>query len=168
MSKNSDHPEQSTQNFQEQRYPTTSNKLRFSQYREIHYNRRRIVDARLWGQMSDHQQESAIKIDRAYQNLSRGLGFRTSSPHLERTGGGGHSQPNDLNDHQAHEVNVYFKWVNLCQKEKLSHAASIDVLVFGKTCSKTDTDRRVRKGWAKKNLLDCLSLYCKLKGWPMG
>lgn len=155
---------QTPHDFQEQHSRTEQFKLRFSQSKEVSYAHRRILDARLWDQMSAHQQEAALKIDRAYHLLSKGLGYRTSAPHLERISS---SSKNDINDFQASEISLYVEWANTCTREKLSHAATIDILVFGKTCAKTDKDRKVRKGWAKTNLFDCLNEYCRMKGWPV-
>lgn len=162
-SKKKKSPPQTPYDFQESHSKTESYKLRFSQSKEISYAQRRIVDARLWDQMSAHQQEAALKIDRAYHLLSKGLGYRTSAPHLERINA---SRGSDMNDFQASEITLYVEWANACTKEKLSHAAAIDILVFGKSCAKTDKDRKIRKGWAKTNLFHCLDEYCRLKGWP--
>ncbi len=126
--------------------------------------RQRILDARLWNKLSANQQDAAIRIERACHLLNKGLGFRISSPHRERISG---NRPQNIDDYQNHLTNIYLKWAQECQKEQLSHAACIDILVFGKSCSAVDTARRIRKGWARQNLDDCLNLYCKLKGWPV-
>lgn len=127
--------------------------------------RQRILDARLWNSLSPHGQEAAIRIDRACHLLNKGLGFRISAPHRERISG---SRAPNIDDYQNHLTNIYLKWGQACHKDGLSHAACIDIIVFGKSCAAVDKDRRVRKGWARQNLSACLDLYCTLKGWPVG
>lgn len=154
---------QTPHDFQEQHARTKAYKLRFSQSKEIHQTQRRIVDARLWDQMTLHQQEAALKIDYGYNIMSKGLGYRISSADKERISG---SRKHDINDFQAEQMRFYIHWANICIKENLCHAACIDILIFGKSCRQVDKDRRIRKGWAKHNLFECLSIFCDLKGWP--
>lgn len=123
--------------------------------------RRRVLDARLWNTLTPHHQEAAQQIEHACHILSHGLGFRTSAPH--RVGGGTHKE---MSDYQTTLSTYYMKWARLCQDKDVSHAACLDILTFGKSCRKVDQDRRVRKGWARKNLTDGLALYFHIRGWP--
>jgi len=63
-------------------------------------------------------------------------------------------------------VHGYIEWTKQCHREKISHAMIIDILVFGASCRQQDLDRRLRRGKARKNLMDGLTLYCLLQGWP--
>lgn len=125
--------------------------------------RQRIIDARLWNALSPTAQEAAIRIERACHLLNKGLGFRISAPHRERLSGTSRPQTDDF---QNHLTDFYMKWARACQTEDISHAAALDILVFGKSCSAVDKARRIRKGWTRNNLDQALGLYCTLKGWP--
>lgn len=125
--------------------------------------RQRILDARLWNSLSPHAQEAAMRIERTCHIMNKGLGFRISSPHKERVSG---NRPQTDDAYHNHLTDTYMKWARACQEEHLSHAACLDILVFGKSCASVDKARKVRKGWARQNLDACLGLYCKLKGWP--
>lgn len=150
--------------YQEQHSPTRPVRLKISSLRQQTVTRRRILDARLWDQLPSTQQEAALKINSGYYLMSKGRGFKISAPHLENTGG---TAPGDETEHQMQLVQSYLNWAKSCQQKNISHAACIDILVFGKSCAAADKDRRKRKGWAKINLIEGLKLYCKMKGWPL-
>ena len=151
--------------FQEQHSPTKAETARLGN-RQHATPRRRKMDARLWNGLSTHQQEAALRIEFTCQLMTRGLGFRTSSPHLERVSGG--KAPERHSEYHDHLTKFYMEWATACQREGFSHAAGLDILVFGKSCRMVDTARHRRKGWARNNLDDTLNLYCKMKGWPVG
>jgi|AntRauTorcE11897_2_1112592.scaffolds.fasta_scaffold00581_8 hypothetical protein len=150
--------------YQEQHSPTRPVRLKISSLRQQTTARRRILDARLWDQLRPQQQDAALKINSGYYLMSKGRGFKISAPHLENTGG---TAPADETEHQIQTVQFYLDWAKRCQQKNISHAACIDILVFGKSCAAADKDRRKRKGWAKINLFEGLQLYCKMKGWPI-
>jgi len=148
--------------FQENQSPTEAVEIRLTAERKAHRGQRRIVDARLWDAMVSSQQDAALKIEHAFNTMSRGIGYRISDPSrisFEKS-------YNNENEHQAYMVNFYFKWAKKCTEEKLLHAAVIDILVFGKSCRSVDRERRMRNGWARTNLLECLDIYCEMNGWP--
>lgn len=151
--------------YQEQHSPTQPLRLKISATRQSSPARRRILDARLWDGLSGPQQDAALKINAAYYLMSKGRGFKISAPHADRISGTG---PRDESEYQMQMVQFYLDWAQQCQRHKISHAACIDILVFGKSCAAADKDRRLRKGWAKTNLIAGLDLYCKMKGWPAG
>ncbi len=153
----------SPQDFQEDRTPTETVELRAgAQGRTVERCRRRVTDARLWEGMSVPQQDAAVEIERAFALISRGVGYRISNPYAPRVD---HGRTN-ANERQGIVVAGYVSWANDCMKAKLSHAAALDILGFGKTCREVDRERRVRKGWARENLSECLFLWCKMRGWP--
>lgn len=145
---------------QERQNPTEAVRLRGAY--EGDAARRRIVDARLWDAMSPTQQDAALQIAEAYETMGRGLGYVTSDwqriPGASGVGNAG----------AAHSrlIHGYIEWTKQCHREKISHAMIIDILVFGFSCRQQDRDRRLRRGSARKNLMDGLTLYCLLQGWP--
>jgi hypothetical protein len=113
--------------------------------------------------MSSSQQDSALEIAFAFETMGRGLGY-VSSNWARLPGAKGQ---NNIAESQARLINDYVGWTRECHKAKISHAMIIDVLVFGFSCAHLDRDRRVRNGTSRQNLLSGLSLYCKMKGWPV-
>lgn len=118
--------------------------------------------------MTPPQQDAACEIERAVTALSRGLGFRISAtfrfPVTESARSAAPSST--LTDRQAEYIHLYFTWAREMEKDGLSHAAVLDVLVFGESCRAVDRARRMRNGWARRNLLAGMVLYCTLRGWP--
>jgi len=146
--------------WQEKRSPTTPVQLRGAAA-DGAGARRRIVDARLWDAMTGAQQDAALQIAEAFEAMSSGLGYRTSDwQHIPGTAAGGAGA--------AHSrlIHGYVEWTKNCHREKISHAMVVDILVFGSSCRQQDRDRRLRGGSARRNLMDGLTLYCLLQGWP--
>ena len=125
-----------------------------------HKIRRRFMDARLWGDMTEPQQRAAQRIATSYEAMSAGLGRVTSD--WTRVPGSGQSA---MSDGQSRFLDNYMDWATACAREKLSHAMVLDILCFGKSCRTVDTERRQRKGNARENLMAALSLYARLQGW---
>lgn len=144
---------------QEQHNPTQSVMLNLSG-QETAQCHRRIVDARLWDQMTAAQQRAAIEIARAFESMGRGLGYAASD--WTRLPGGRGAAGSD----PAFLVRGYVEWTRECHREGISHSMVIDVLCFGFACKMIDRDRRVRGGTTRRNLMEGLSLYCRLRGWP--
>lgn len=145
---------------QEKQNPTEAVRLRGAHDGDA--ARRRIVDARLWDAMSPAQQDAALQIAEAFETMGRGLGYVTSDwQRIPGASGAG-------NAGAAHSrlIHGYVEWTKQCHREKISHAMIIDILVFGFSCRQQDRDRRLRSGSARKNLMDGLTLYCLLQGWP--
>ncbi|MDE1151314.1 MAG: hypothetical protein PW788_02160 [Micavibrio sp.] len=126
--------------------------------------RRRIVDARLWDGMTPVQQDAALEVALAFETMGRGLGYVTSD--WQRIPGcrGAH---NAVESH-GRLIRGYVEWTVMCAKAKVSHSMIIDILVFGFSCRALDRDRRVAAGFSRNNLLEGLSLYADMKGWPRG
>ena len=147
---------------QENHSPTEPVSLRVSGTRQDIRCQRRIVDARLWDAMTTPQQDAALDIARAYETMGRGLGYVSSD--WQRVPGGNHLAGN-IADAHSRLINRYIDWTKACHKEKISHSMIIDILVFGFSCRALDRDRRQRSGTSRQNLLDGLTLYCRLQGW---
>jgi len=153
---------QTPHDFQEIHNPTHTVDVKVTHVRKLQRSRRRIVDSRLWEAMSDFQQNAALEIDFSYTLITKGLGYRSSDPSRMRYGKS--HRPETERDTTL--MSLYFSWAEHCQKTKCAHASCLDILVFGKSCRTVDRERQSRNGWAKENLLQCLSTYCELKGWP--
>lgn len=151
-------PEKTVHARQEMQSPTEAVRLRGAAGGDD-VTRRRIVDARLWDAMSPAQQDAALQIAMAFETMGRGLGYVTSD--WQRIPGVG-----NVGAAHARLVHGYIEWTKQCHREKVSHAMIIDILVFGASCRQQDLDRRLRRGNARKNLMDGLTLYCLLQGWP--
>ena len=149
--------------YQEQHSPTVPQRIKTGPDSNITKVRRRALDSRIWNSLNIPQQEAALKIQYGYEHMSKGRGFKISAPHIERNGG---RAPYRENLSQTAAIEFYMRWAKSCIKNGLSHAACLDIIVFGKTCSAVDKDRQTRKGAAKQNLIACLNVYCQLKGWP--
>jgi len=149
---------------QEAHSPSAAVELRGARGTDSNSPRRRIVDARLWDAMSATQQDAALEVAFAFETMGRGLGYVTSD--WQRIPGcrGAH---NAVESH-GRLIRGYVEWTVMCAKAKVSHSMIIDILVFGFSCRALDKDRRVASGFSRQNLLDGLSLYCEMKGWPKG
>lgn len=147
---------------QESHSPTESVNLRVSAERHEVRCQRRIVDARLWDSMTPPQQDAALEIAKAYETMGRGLGYISSD--WQRIPGSGRFAGN-IADAHSRLINRYIDWTKACHKEKISHSMIIDILAFGFSCRALDRDRRQRSGTSRQNLLDGLTLYCRLQGW---
>lgn len=148
---------------QERHSPTQTVAVRIPADKQTRKNQRRIVDARLWEAMSASQQQAAIEIALAYETMGRGLGY-VISDWKRIPGARGLS---NVADAHSRLINAYIDWTKYCHKSGVSHSMIIDVLVFGFSCKALDRERRVRAGTSRENLLAGLSLYSRLKGWPV-
>jgi hypothetical protein len=151
----------SPQDFQERHDPTEAFFQRLAAGMQREAGQRRIVDGRLWDSMDAVQQSAAVRIAASYESMGRGMGYVRSNwermPGADSRGGSSDSQERMIGD--------YAEWARRCAIARISHAMVIDVLVFGVSLTKSDRDRRLRKGTARKNLFEGLDLYCRLRGW---
>lgn len=147
---------------QESHSPTEAVTLRVSATRQEVRCHRRIIDARLWESMTPPQQDAAVEIAKAYETMGRGLGYIASD--WQRIPGS-RSHGGNIADAHSRLINRYIDWTKACHKEKISHSMIIDILAFGFSCRALDRDRRQRSGTSRQNLLDGLTLYCRLQGW---
>ncbi len=146
---------------QERHSPTTPVKMRVSAAREDYACQRRLLDARLWDSLPREAQDAAIDIAFSYEALTKGLGATTSN--WSRVPGA--RNPGAVANAYGRLSGAYMDWARSCQQEGISHSMIIDVLCLGISCGALDSDRRVRKGTSRQNLLDGLMLYARLRGW---
>ena len=146
---------------QEKHSPTEPVAVRLTAEKTLHKSQRRIVDARLWEQMTPEQQDAALAIAAAFSMIGRGLGYVTSD--WQRLPGCRGAA--NIADAQARLVNFYIEWSKECARAKISHAMVVDVLCFSFPCRLIDRDRRLKTGTTRQNLMEGLTLYGELRGW---
>jgi len=146
---------------QEKHSPTEPVVVRLSASRETQTAQRRLVDARLWDAMTPQQQNAACIIAFAFETMGKGLGYVSSN--WQRIPGC-HTASNAGEAH-GRLIQDYILWSTACAKAKISHAMVIDVLCFGFSCRMIDRDRRQTAGTTRRNLMEGLDLYCKMRGW---
>ncbi len=151
--------------WQEAHAPTERVILRDDGGRRVGSARRRKVDARLWESFTPDQERAARRIQETAARITAGTEARIGR-YDGMPAGGTPGVPGD--DPDAEQLRAlkdrYTAWVRACRDEGVSHAAVLDVLLFGQSCRATDRARRKRKGWAKANLMAGLDLYCRLAG----
>ena len=126
--------------------------------REI--SRRRIVDARLWDAMTADQQGAAERVARGFETITAGVGH--SGMRFGQRVDHGYGDPWEG---KWGLIEAYWAWAKQTQRERISVAATLDVLAFGHSCREVDSFRHRRKGWARGNLFGALEVYCDIKGW---
>ena len=149
------------QDWQETHSPSENTQVKLPEQKNSQAVNRRIVDARLWESMTADQQSAAIKINLAFEMMSRGMGYAQSN--WQRIPGC--KSASNIGEAHARMINVYIAWAKECAVKKISHSMAVDVLCFGFSCQMIDCDRRLRKGSTRCNLLAGLTLYCELRGW---
>lgn len=146
---------------QEKHSPTKAVAVRVTADRKQEQSQRRIVDARLWEQMTPPQQDAALEIAAAFEMMGRGLGYVTSNwARIPGCRG-----PSSATEIHGRMINMYVAWAEACAKRKISHSMVLDVLCYGHSCRAVDRDRRLKNGSARENLMKGLALYCELRGW---
>lgn len=135
---------------------------------EIGVAMRRRSEAALWGWLAKEPdyERAAARIGAAFTFLDRGLGVQESTLARMMRGGvsGGGSGPDYLRRMNALLAD-YFDWGRECTRRRISHAAVMDVIGYGKTCRTVERERKRRNGWAREQLDEALALYCELQGW---
>ncbi len=99
------------------------------------------------------------------EKIALGFQFRTSGIGLRTQSFSGQQGGEQLQEHwQLDLMRAFTDWAETLKPEGLSLAATLDILVFGKSCREVDRGRRKRNGFAKANLIACLEQYGKLFG----
>ena len=133
--------------------------VKLTENRKAHEGFMCNLHARLIDSLDQPQQDAVIDITLGFEGATRGMGIKISS----------YAQRMDVgisNDDKLQDlVKLYFKWATEVQREKLSHAMAMDVIGYGKPTRDVDRDRGIRRGTASANLIKCLDVYCKLRGW---
>ena len=120
--------------------------------------RPRRASSRLSAFLDDQALRQAEKIALGFQFRTSGIGLRTQSFSGQQGG-------EQLQEHwQLDLMRAFTDWAETLKPEGLSLAATLDILVFGKSCRQVDRGRRKRNGFAKANLIACLEQYGKLFG----
>ncbi len=153
---------QTPHDFQEHHSPTEKASINILNKKKTKTNQRRIVDNRLWNAMNSTQQKAAITICISFEIMSNGTNFSKSN--WEKTPESSNTNYNAPDKH-IQMIDNYTKWANECLNQKISHTIILDILCFGHSCRSVDKARRIRKGTARKNLMNGLNLYCQMKGW---
>lgn len=145
--------------WQERHSPTDEVMVRIDAKRNTQLCRRRKTDARLFDALDPDQERAAAWIVIAFEHLTGPVAVKVGR--LERVPAG----IDDARDFVADASSAYLRWGRDCLPKGISHAAVMDVLAYGKSARQVDRVRRKRKGWTMENLLDGLTLFCKLQGW---
>lgn len=118
--------------------------------------KKRRGTSRLSAFLDEQALRQAERIALGFQFRTSGIGLRTQS----FTGQPGGEQ---VQEHwQLDLIRAFSVWAETLKPAGLSLAATLDILVFGKSCRQVDRARRRRNGYAKANLLACLEKYEKL------
>ncbi len=113
---------------------------------------------RLSAFLDDQALRQAEKIALGFQFRTSGIGLRTQSYSGQQGG-------EQVQEHwQLDLMRAFTEWADTLRPEGLSLSATLDILIFGKSCRQVDRGRRKRNGYAKANLLACLERYGKLFG----
>lgn len=117
--------------------------------------------SKLWGSLTEHQQKAMEEIETAFRSVTGGIGMKTMNPHYI----GGKSYTLD-SERQAQMIADYFIWGRELNRQRLSHAMAMAVIVEGRSARDADEVYRQRKGTAMHNLQAALNVFCRLRGWP--
>ena len=151
------------EDWQEQHSPTEAVEVRFNQARRVYVElcRRRALDARLLDDMTSEQLIACQRIVDGFQAIVGPVQAKTAS--LERIDG---DRGPDADHTRRHGLIANYRgWAKRCHIERLYPHWAVEILAMGKTCAEVDAERRCRKGTARDNLFECLSVYCRMKGW---
>ena len=108
---------------------------------------------RFYSILTEEQIRTVEMIARGFQYRTSGIGMRTQSfSALPPSTGNNEERQSDL-------VRRFMRWAVSTQKEGLSVAAVLDIIVFGKSFRTVDRERQKRNGFARSQLLDSLELY---------
>jgi hypothetical protein len=128
--------------------------------RQVEHHMRDGWQARLWGNLTEPQQDAMVEIEIGYRIIASGVGFKTFDP-LKIPGNGYAS----VSNRAAEILSDYFSWGRELQRRRISHAQAIAVIVEGRTCNEVDRHSRQKNGAARINLLAALDTFCELRGW---
>jgi len=146
---------------QERHSGTEAVMVKIDQTRMQQKCRRRKSDARLMEALSPDQERAADAIGAAFRIIAEGMGAGVAR-YGEQTdrGIGGTSESAD--EYRQRLVSRYFEWGRACFPAGISHAAVMDIIAYGHGARYVDRSRHKASGWSMTNLIDGLSLYCKI------
>jgi hypothetical protein len=96
--------------------------------------------------------EAAEQLRNVYESRTAGMAAK-----IANLGGGGKSTR--IDDYAAIKELTYLQWRDECRKMKYSPIMTVDVVVFGESCSNTDKAHKMRNGEAAKQLILCLGIW---------
>ena len=146
--------------WQELHSPTEDVTVKLDATRTTHICRRRKADARLFDSLDGDQERAADRIVFAFTSITGPVAVKIQS--FDHIPG---QTPDGREEYLSDVKNAYVAWGQECFRQQISHSAIMDILVYNRAAGDVDACRRKRKGWAKDNLVDGLTLYCKLAGW---
>ena len=115
--------------------------------------RRGPTGSRFFSMLSDDQMRVCEMIARGFHLRTTGLGMRTQSFSWQPKSTG------STEDRQLDMMRRFTVWAEAVQREGLSLAAVLDIIVFEKSCRTVDRERKKRNGFARSHLLESLELY---------
>ena len=149
----------SPEEWQERHAPTEVVLVKIDNKRNTELCRRRKADARLFDAMDCDQERAAAWIVLAFESITGPVAVKVQRFDFMP---GGEKVSGDFVSDARH---AYVAWGQQCFREGISHTAVMDILTYGLSARQTDKKHRKRKGWALANLIDGLTLFCKLQGW---
>lgn len=114
---------------------------------------------RLWGRLSPAQQRAAAHIARGVEGYAARMGAATVR--LGERMDAGVADDTWLLDF----IDDYNGWAARCRDYRISRHAVVDVLVRGVPMRRVERAHRRRNGWARRNMVDGLQLFCDMKRW---
>ena len=110
---------------------------------------------RFFSMLTDEQMRASEMIARGFHLRTAGLGMRTQSFSWQPKSTG------STEDWQLDLMLRFTLWAEAVQREGLSFAAVLDIIVFEKSCRTVDKERKKRNGFARSQLLESLELYSR-------
>ncbi|MEX1034641.1 MAG: hypothetical protein WDZ54_01700 [Sneathiella sp.] len=118
--------------------------------------RQRSCESRFFSMLTDEQMRTAELIALGFQFRTSGIGMRTQTFSTLPPSTG------NIEERQSELVRRFMCWAVATQKQGISVAAVLDIIVFGKSCRAVDRERRKRNGFARSQLIGSLDLYNKI------
>lgn len=125
----------------------------------VGYRITRAPVRRLWARLSPAQQRAAAHISRGVEGYAARTGAATIR--LGERMDAGVADDTWLLDF----VDDYNKWAARCRDYRISRHAVVDVLVRGMPMRRVERAHRRRNGWARRNMVEGLQLFCDMKCW---
>lgn len=101
--------------------------------------------------------EAASTLEQAHMALVRGLGYTVQEIDRVR----GHSTA--ASDHLAVMVQDFIQWPDKCKAKHYSPKMCQAVIVEGRTLTSQDEEYHFRKGTAKLNMINCLTVWGEMR-----
>lgn len=146
---------------QERHSPTEAVMVQITGTRVRQQGRRRKMDARLIESLSPDQERAADAIVAAWRILSQGLGGGIMR-YDEAVSRGAAADGESADDYRHKLLSRYIEWGLACPRSGIHRGAVMQVIAYGHSPNAVDCAMRKQHGWVKANLLEGLTLYCKI------